>query len=55
MRERKISRKKAREAIKNPDAKRTRLDGIVIFRKGKLEIVGEIVKNKIIVITIYWL
>lgn len=55
MRERKIRRQEVKEAIKNPDMKRTMTDGITIFRKEKLEIVSEIIKNKIIVITIYWL
>ena len=55
MRERKIDRKEAQKAVKSPDMKKTMADGITIFKKEKLEIVGEIIKNKIIVITIYWL
>lgn len=55
MRERKIRKQEARKAIENPDAKRSMSDGVIIFRKNSLEIICQIVKNKIIVITIYWL
>lgn len=55
MHERKIKERSVREALKNPDAKRTMSDGITISQKNGLEIVSEIIKNKTIVITVYWL
>ena len=55
IRERKIKKQDVREALKNPDTKRTASNGVTIFQKNKLEVAGEVIKNKIIVVTVYWI
>lgn len=55
MRERNIMKRDVIQAIKNPYTRQTESENVKIFRKENLEVIGEIKKNKIIVITLYWL
>jgi len=59
MKERGIQKPTVLETVKNPDAVRLEEDDLKLFRKEyskrTLEIVAEIKKNKIIIVTFYWL
>lgn len=55
MRERNVAKQDIIQAIKQPDIQQRESENVEIFRKENLEVVGEIKKNKIIIITLYWL
>jgi hypothetical protein len=58
-RERKVSRQQVIATIKEPGSVSTEGGGVKLFRRkfsGRtLEVVSEISKNRIIIITLYWL
>lgn len=55
MRERNVTKRDIIQAIENPNMRQKESANVEIFRKENLEVICEIKKNKIIVITLYWL
>lgn len=59
MQERKVSRRQVAATVNEPDLAETEENGVRLFRRKfnshALEVVAETSKNKIIIITVYWL
>lgn len=59
MREREASRRQVTVTVEEPDLVETEENGVRLFRRKfnghTLEVVAETGKNKIIIITVYWL
>ena len=59
MHERKVSRRQVAMTVKKPDSVGTEESDVKLFRREfnshTLEVVAEAAKNKIIIITVYWI